>query len=151
MKVPFAFLADFAVAHPDGKIYVIGGGWDTILVGSLPATHPHLSLVLKFEFTPAECGLQHTITIHPLDADGAPFLQVTTMQAVPQKNPQYPRLPVGLQYVLNVQGLMLTKEGEYIFSILVDGQEAASIPIRVARGEGSQGQTLVPPSPRGIH
>jgi hypothetical protein len=151
MRVPFAFLADFAVAHPDGKIYVIGGGWDTIVAGSLPATHPHLSLVVKFEFAPAECGRQHTVTIHPLDADGVPFLQVTTMQVTPQKNPRHPRLPVGVQFVVNIQGLMLTKEGEYSFSVLVDGQEATSIPLRVTSGQESQGQAFLPPEPRGIH
>ncbi len=149
MKVPFAFLADFALGHPDGKIYVIGGGWDTIQVANLPAAHPHLALVLKMEFAPAECGQQHTIAIHPLDADGAPFLPVATMQVTPQKNPKYPHLPVGVQYVLNIQGLLLTKEGEYAFSILVDSQEAASIPLRVVRLEGQpSGPPQLPASPR---
>src|SRR5712691_449924 len=121
MRETFAFLADFGLAHPDFKIYVIGGGLDTIQVPSFPAMHPHITLILKLEFTPTECGQQHTIVIHPLDADGAPFLPAATLQVTPQRNPKFPRLPVGLQYVLNIQGLMLTKEGEYAFSIVVDG------------------------------
>ena len=152
MRVPFAFLADFALGHPqDGKVYVIGGGWDTIQVQSLPATHPHLALALKLEFAPAECGQQHTISIHPLDADGAAFLPVASLQVTPQKNPKYPHLPVGVQYVLNIQGLVLSKEGEYAFSILVDGHEAASIPLRVVRIEGVQGPPMLPPQPPATH
>lgn len=148
MRVPFAFLADFGLAHPDGKIYVIGGGLDTIQVPSFPAMHPQITLVLKLEFAPTECGQQHTITIHPLDADGAPFLPAATLQVTPQRNPKYPRLPVGLQYVLNIQGLMLSKEGEYAFSVVVDSQEVVSIPLRIVQS-ALPGQPQLPPSESG--
>lgn len=147
MKVPFAFLADYAVANTDGKIYVIGGGFDSIFVGALPAMHPHMALVVKLEFAPAECGQQHTIAVHPLDADGSPFLPVATMQVTPQKSPQYPHMPATFQYVLNIQGLVLSKEGEYAFSILVDSQEAASIPLRIIRGKPPAQPQLLPGTP----
>jgi hypothetical protein len=133
MKLQFAFLADFALAHPDGKIYVLGGGFDTIYASVLPARHPHLSLVMNFEFAPNETGRTYAIEIRPQDSTGAPFLQVTTIEASPQRNLQGPTSPVTFQSVLNFQGVQLRTAGEHTFSIVVDGQELASVPLRVTK------------------
>jgi uncharacterized protein DUF6941 len=130
MKVRFAFLADYALAHPmDTKLYVIGGGFDTIWAQTFPTRHPQVSLVVRVEFMPAECGRQHTIEIHPLDVDGQPFLPPAKLQVTPQKNPQAPTLPANFALVLNLQGLQLNKPGDYVFSILIDGQEMESLPL----------------------
>jgi hypothetical protein len=132
MNVPYAFLADYAMAHPDGKIYVVGGGLDTLFAASVPVIHPQMSLVAKIAFRPAECGRQHVIEIHALDNDGTAFLPVANMQIVPQRNEQAPTFPTTFQFVWNIQSLSLPAEGEYAFSILVDSQEVASVPLRVA-------------------
>ena len=107
MRVLFAFLADFALAHPDGKAYVIGGGVDTVYAAQLPAVHPQISLIAKIEFTPRECGRQHTVEVHGVDADGQPFIQTTTMQFTPQLNAVDATLPTGFQFVVNVLSLQL--------------------------------------------
>jgi hypothetical protein len=133
MKLQFAFLADFALANADGKIYVLGGGFDTIYASVLPVRHPHLSLVMNLQFAASETGRTYAIEIQPRDGTGAPFLQVTTIQASPQRNLQAPTSPVIFQSVLNFQGVQLRAPGEHTFAILVDGQELAVVPLRVAK------------------
>ena len=73
MRVRMAMLADFALAHQDGKIYILGGGIEIIRPDNFQYTHPTLSLVSKVEFAASECGRAHTIEVHPLDADGKAF------------------------------------------------------------------------------
>jgi hypothetical protein len=131
MRVAFAYLADYALAHPDGKMYVVGGGLDTIFAVQLPVQVPQMSLVVKIEFAPTECGRQHAVEIHGLDSDGNPFLPASNFFAMPLRNPSAPMLPSGVQFVLNMP-LLLTRAGEYAFSLVVDGSELASIPLRVA-------------------
>jgi hypothetical protein len=145
MRLLFAFLADFALAHPDGKAYVVGGGVDTLYAAQLPAKHSHISLIVKIEFTPRECGRQHTVEVHGLDADGEPFIEPTAMQLTPERNAAGPTLPTGFQFVLNVQNLELPSEGEYAFSVVVDGTEFASVPLRVVRADPLQQLLGVPP------
>jgi|SRR5579859_86553 len=145
MRLLFAFLADFALAHPDGKAYVVGGGVDTVYAAQLPAQHPQISLIVKIEFTPRECGRQHTVEVHGLDEDGEPFMQPTTMQLTPERNAAGPTLPTGFQFVLNVQNLDLPREGEYAFSVVVDGTEVASIPLRVVQANPLQQLPGIPP------
>src|SRR5436309_104281 len=117
-RVRLAFLADAAQAQPDGKIYALGAGIDTIYAGQYPAVHPSLTIVVKIEFTPAECGRSHVVEIHPIDSDGKPFLPPVKHDHIPQKNPKAPTLPASVQLVLALQNLVLAKPGEYSFSIL---------------------------------
>jgi hypothetical protein len=131
MRVAFAYLADYALAHPDGKVYVVGGGLDTIYALQLPVHQPQLSLVAKIEFMPSECGRQHTVEVHGLDSDGHAFMPSATMQIAPPRNTASPALPSGFQFVFNM-ALLLPRAAEYAFSILVDAAEVASIPLRVA-------------------
>src|SRR5258708_26955469 len=60
-RVRLAFLADAAQAQPDGKIYALGAGIDTIYAAQFPAVQPSLTVVVKIEFTPAACGRPHAI------------------------------------------------------------------------------------------
>jgi hypothetical protein len=127
-----AFLADAAQAQPDGKIYALGAGIDTIYAAKFPAVQPSLTVVVKIEFTPAECGRPHVIELLAVDGDGNPFLPPAKFENAPERNPQAPTLPVGVQLVLGLQNLVLPKPGEYAFSILVDGHELETIPLRAA-------------------
>jgi hypothetical protein len=131
MRARLAMLADYALAHPDGKIYVLGGGIEIIRPDSFPYVHPTISLVAKIEFTAAECGRPHTIEIHPLDADGRAFAPTASTELTPQRNPEYQRLPVSVQFVIHLQGLQFDAAGSRVFSILVDGAELDSVPLHI--------------------
>src|SRR5438046_636486 len=111
MRLLFAFLADYAAAQPaDGKLSVVGGGFDTIFAQGFP-TQASMTLVIKIEFTPAECNRQHVIEIVPVDGDGRPFLGTDrlTQAVIPQRNPQDPTLPGTVQLVVNLQGIPIRR------------------------------------------
>jgi hypothetical protein len=58
MHLTSAMLADAAVVER-GKLYVHGGGWDSISVDVFPAAHPTLAVVLivQLEYFEAERDL----------------------------------------------------------------------------------------------
>ena len=146
MRVRFAFLADYALTHPiDAKLYILGAGFDTIWAPSFPARHQQVSVVVRVEFLPMECGRQHTIEFNPLDSDGRPFLPPATLQVTPAVNPAAPRLPSAVGLVVNLAPLELPKPGDYAFSIVVDGQEVDSIPLHAIQLGPGQLPPFIPP------
>lgn len=140
MRVAVAVLADSAVANPqDGKLYILGGGISAIGVQRFPAQHPALSLALGVEFAPSECGRPHTLEVTFLDPDGTPLLPKLTQQFVPQKNAVDGTLPTGWQAVINFQQLPFQKPGDNAFSIVIDGQEVVSLPLRIFAMQAAAG------------
>jgi hypothetical protein len=134
MKVAVALLADSAIANQsDGKLYVLGGGIDTVSFDRFPAQLPALSLALKLEFQPQECGRKHTVEVHAIDEEGTPIAPTLNHQFVPQRNQLDPTLPSGAQVVINFQQLPLPKPSQNAFSILIDGMEVESLPLRVVK------------------
>jgi hypothetical protein len=134
VRLALALLADSAIANQtDGKLYVLGGGIDTVQFERFPAQLPALSLALKVEFQPQECGRQHTIEVHPIDEDGKPIAPTLTHQMVPVRNQADPTLPSAAQVVINFQQLPLPKPSHNAFSILVDGNQIDSLPLRVVK------------------
>jgi len=59
VKITVAMLADQALAHPDGKLYITGGGIRSLNVTTLPARYGQLALALQLVFGPDEVGNQH--------------------------------------------------------------------------------------------
>ena len=51
MDVDFALLADSAEAV-NGKLYMMGGAFDSIWATAVPLTHPRLSFVMRLLFSP---------------------------------------------------------------------------------------------------
>jgi len=70
MRLTSAMLADAAQVQ-SGKLYVMGGGFDTISVTSLPAVHRNLALAMVAEIGPDERQRDLELTIRLLDEDGS--------------------------------------------------------------------------------
>ncbi len=138
MRTLVAILADAAIAHPDGKLYMLGAGIEIIKPPACPYVHPALSLACKIEFTVAESGRPWTIEVHPIDQDGQPFGATTSLQVTPQRNPEHGHLPVSVQFVLNMQGIAFTRAGSNSFSVLVGGHEVASVPLHILEPPSAQ-------------
>lgn len=136
MRVTFALLADFALAHPDGKLYVTGGGLHQLVVGQLPALHPRISLALEVEFAPSERGSAHTVVIQAVDPTGESFIKPALL-SVALAAPTIQVAPPHTQLVYNMQNLTFHREGEYVFSVSIGGQEQARLPLRVTLVPGS--------------
>lgn len=128
----FAFVAD-AAEVTQGKLYAIGGAFDTIWASSVPVAHPHLSLVMRLFFTPAEVGRKHRVEINLMDEDGKRMASVGGALEIGQN----PNLPKGWQQgfltVLNFANLKFEKFGGYSFEIVVDNFSVKSISLRVAQ------------------
>ena len=70
MKLTSAMLADAAQVQ-SGKLFVLGGGFDTISVRSLPATHRSVSLAMVAEVRPDERQQDLDLKVVLVDEDGA--------------------------------------------------------------------------------
>jgi hypothetical protein len=124
-------LADYALGHADGKVYILGGGLEILKPPTLPAVIPNLSFVVKIEFSPAETGRPRVIEVVPLDSDAHPLSPPARVDVTPQHNPDYPGLPVSVQVVLNIRDLKIERAQSLAFAVLVDGHEVASVPLHV--------------------
>ena len=69
MQMTSAMLADAAQVQ-GGKLYVLGGGFDTILTRSLPAVQRGLALVMVASVDPSERHQDLELFISLLDEDG---------------------------------------------------------------------------------
>lgn len=141
-KVLIALLADFALAHPDGKFYITGGGIETLRFASFPAAYPHLSLALKIEFGPGARTQQHIIEVRPTGPQSEPFARRLTVSYAPIAGggPQ-PDEPTTVQFVYNVDNVSFPVEGPYQFAVVVDGHEAVIVPVRARLSPEAEGPT----------
>ncbi len=131
MQLEYAFLADSAQVSSDGKLFVLGGGIDRIFSVSFPAMHAYMSLVVKVQLHPAECGREHGLEVELWDPDGAPIGGKVA------GNFTAPRQPEGrasfVQLVMNVLNAEFRVPGEYAFQVVIDGQLIKTLPLRLER------------------
>ena len=69
MDLSFAFFADSAVVPPDGKLYVLGGGFSALSMASLPG-RAAFAVVAGFRFSAADVGQAHQVELRLTDAQG---------------------------------------------------------------------------------
>jgi hypothetical protein len=72
MELDFALFADSAAVPPDGKVYVLGGGFSTITLPQLPG-RVTFAVVAGFRFGPADAGRTHQVELRFVD-DGAKLI-----------------------------------------------------------------------------
>lgn len=127
MKVPsFAVLADYVNVTADGKLNIMGI-FDVIRAPSFPVIHPTMRLVLRLQGSPSERGSIKSIEIKMLDADGKQLLEIATTLSIPEAAPLNPDFP----QIIELNGIPFMHPGAYSFSILVNGEEKATVPFTV--------------------
>jgi hypothetical protein len=131
MEVTSSMLAD-AAAVAGGKLYVHGGGWDSISVESLPAVHPSMAVVWVFQVEYAEALQDIPFSVELVDEDNASLdvrlEAVINVGHPPGSRPGAPTF-MPLQWTLPL--LNLPRAGGYRFRICVGENELASVPFRV--------------------
>lgn len=136
MEIDLAFLADAATVDASGKLNILGI-FDHISVPALPGHHPHLALVLRLAASMGEAGA-HKMKIVLRDPDGSRMMD---MNAEFQVGPGTARSggTARVPQVLNIERLVLPKEGRYTFDVSLDGEHHVSIPLYVHHrgGRGS--------------
>ena len=130
MELDFAFLAD-AADVPMGKLFVMGGAFDTIHVPGFPATHPTLAVVIRLLLSPNDLDRKHKLEVLLLDADAHHIASANGELVVPKS----PGSPAGWKQSvilpLRFLNLPFKAEGHYSFEILMDEKMVKAIPLRV--------------------
>ncbi len=133
MKLTSAMLADSAQVQA-GKLFVLGGGFDTISVRSLPATHRSLSLAMVAEVEPDERQRDLELSISLVDEDGAE-LGVKASGRLRVGTP--PNLPPGASSVVPIvspfHNISFPAAKGYAFVVTLNGEELARIRFRVVQ------------------
>lgn len=134
MEAQIASLCDSASDY-NGKLCLLGA-FDTVLVQSLPAVHPHCSVALRIVLRDQDEG-EHKLQLAMIDEDGQNQL------------PELPPTPINVKLadnmffasqnlVFNLQGLKFPNAGQYSIDISIDQQIIARIPLQVIKVERGQ-------------
>ena len=137
MDLDFALLADAADVSL-GKLYLIGGAFDTIHVPAFPATHPILAVVLRMLLGPNDVDRKHNLQILLLDADAKHIASAQGELTVPKS----PGSPAGWKQAvilpLRFFNVPFKESGHYSVEILINGTMTKAIPLRVIQPPTNQ-------------
>ena len=120
--VDFALLAD-AVQVLQGKLYVLGGGWNTLFVAEFPARHPSLGVGLRVRVPWSWTDRPLKIGIDLQDEDGgrvlpgAPISQVVKVSR-PIGMPDGSDVVLARSFTFN--NLVFPRSGSFSFVISLD-------------------------------
>jgi len=131
MRLTTAMLADAAQVQ-GGKLFVLGGGFDTISARSLPVVHRNLTLAMVAEIEPDERHRDLEILIQLLDEDGR-SLDIEARGKLRVGAP--PNLPPGATSIVPIvspfYNIQFTEAKGYAFIVTFEGNEIARIKFRV--------------------
>ena len=136
MQVTTALLADAARVE-GGKLYVHGGGWDTIYAASLPMTHPTMTLAVVFrvEYTEALEDIPFTIELVSEDGEQVhPNVEGVMNIGHPPGQIRGAATFVPQTFTFNL--LSFAKVGGFQFRVTAAGETLATVPFRVVLQQG---------------
>jgi hypothetical protein len=120
-------LAD-AAQVADGKLYIIGGGWE--VCGPEPTP---MALAVKVEIPPSQARRKHTWSVTLIDAHGEPvLLPVDGEKSSVAIHGQFARIgdlkslqtegPAHLLFAVNISPLPLEPDSSYAWRLTIDNQ-----------------------------
>ena len=131
MKLTAAFLADAAQVTA-GKLYVLGGAFDTVTAKTFPAVHRSLAVVLIAEVGPGDRNRDLPIRIQLLDEDGGE-LGIESQGNLRVGAPS--ALPAGASSIVPLVSafgnIRFPTPGGYVFRISHEDEELGQIPFRM--------------------
>jgi uncharacterized protein DUF6941 len=134
LKIITAFLADHAVAHPNGKIDAIGAGIDTVTHPAFPARLGQMAVAFKVALTRAEQTAEHVMQIRYVDAADGLLLPLFGFTVGPSATTtQTPELTT-MPFVYTLRSVPFPQPGTYSVKLDLDGAVAASMDIRATVG-----------------
>lgn len=141
-----AFLAD-SVVVAEGKLYVQGAGWDTLVAGTFPVKHPRLGIGVLMRVPWTATNQMHKFSVRIVDQDenkiilgdappGSGIEDGKVREIVGQFNlGRPPFLTIGdsqmVPIALNIDGLEFAEANTYSVVISVDDVDLRRLPIRV--------------------
>jgi hypothetical protein len=131
MDLVAAMIADAAVVER-GKLYIHGGGWDTIYAATIPAAHPAMALAILLRLEYAEALKDIPIAIELVDEDEHPVgVRIEGKVNVGHAAGTKPGAPIFVPQAITLNGLQLPKEGSYNFRITSGSRVLGSVVFRV--------------------
>lgn len=128
MELSFAFFADAATVPPDGKLYVLGGGFSTIALAQLPGM-ASFAVVAGFRFSAADVSQPQTVELRFVDSLTKLVLPPTTMR-FEGTSPLAPGGEVSLSTVSLLQPT-LAEPGEYHAQFWHEGALLSAVRLHV--------------------
>ena len=132
MRLDWALLASAAEGPPNGLVYILGAGIDTLWREQYPAPFGG-AMVLRLLTSRLESERPHKVDVHCSDEDGGAVLQQPIMLTIPAR-PVPPDHPHGwdlaAHIVIHLSGVAIAQPGFYNFEILVDDQQVRTLPFR---------------------
>jgi hypothetical protein len=126
VKVTLAVLADYANVSLEGKLNIMGI-FDVLIAQSLPAHHPQMHLVARFQSEPAERGMTKVVSYKLLDADGRVLVSFDQPIIIAENAPAQADIP----QIAALNGLTFEKYGDYAFHILINQDTKERVHFRV--------------------
>jgi hypothetical protein len=137
MKVR-AFLAD-SVQSVDGKLYVLGAGWNRLAAAGFPARHDRVGIGVLLTIDDGRAS-EHNVELSLLDEKEQPVALFTDASGVEQFaiNATFQTGPPGdgfadvsVPFALNIDGIVFPAPGTYAVAIRVDGEPHELLAFRV--------------------
>ena len=131
MKVQAATLADHAEVL-NGKLYLMGGAFDTVYARSVPVVHKKLHIVLILEIGPGERQRDLVLDIELVDEDSRPVgpkAQGTLRVGAPAslRPGQASIIPLQIPF----ENIQFPTAGLYSFRVAQGDDELARVPVGV--------------------
>ncbi len=129
LDVNLAVLADYANVSQDGKLNIMGI-FQEINAPSLPFSLPQMYLIVSFAAGPAEVGSERDLRVALLHGDDQePILNLEGQLQIPR--PMRSGSRSYFNEAIGLAGVTFERAGDYGFSILVGGDEKATVPLHV--------------------
>lgn len=149
MHIDYVILADAATAV-QGKHYLLGAGWDTLLAAAFPVSYPTLGVALRLRGTPEPSARPHRLEIDVVDTDERSILPVPPgplQTTVRMEKP--PGAPVtegeqALCLAFTLVGVTFPHAGSYAVVAHIDDAQART-QFTVAAAPQAQGDGVVLP------
>lgn len=124
-------LADAAQAL-DGKLYIHGGGWDTISAASFPTVHPSLALALLFRVEYSEAPGQLPLEVRLVDADEKEEkLNIKASVNVGHPPGSIKGEPSFVPFTVTIPGLQFDQPASYSFKITGGEEWLGVLPLHI--------------------
>jgi hypothetical protein len=147
MELTTAMVADGAQqAAPGGKLYILGGQWDRMMVPNFPAQHPTMAVVIVLRIEYSEALDNHQLEVE-LTLDGESRNVKAVGQVITGHAPgQIRGTPTFVPLTFSFNNLVFEAPGRYEWVVRVDEQELRRLPIEVVQGT-IQGMPMPPGMP----
>jgi len=134
-RVDCFLIADSAQVA-EGKLYVLGGGWQRLTVQQVPVTRT-VEIATRIIVAWTETNRPLTFELQLVTEDGEALLNPAATPSVTVGRPVHLRegSDQTVPLVLEVSGVSLKQAGQYVFTLSYEGEEVARTAFEVVVGK----------------